>query len=511
MSFIQPLGQLRASVATYSALPLSGNNKGDIRLTLDIGAAYTWISNESSGEWVSWKRVTVSNYNDLTGRPSSSPLAIDDAIQSIRNLYLNYILMFFKSLIVIGMNTQKMFDGIIDVFSNLLTFDETKSSNYIYIKTPSLAGYDYFYTPKFNSNLDSYTKILVHGQGYNNGGFDAFRHTILNIEQSDVVSHFLDTVIQPSISEQPANICAWDMSLNDVANKNFTWDFWSYCTNQSGIQNLIEISSQICGTDDANFKIQKLDNGKIYVYMLTADGANPEYNEEERRYLPINPVEVELTSVSTLSTSTWYHIALQRQNGYLKLYINGVLDATSLTSSEKAIFTGYPADDIYLNNVRIGRDFFGYFDEIRYSHDIARYSSTFTPMTVPYNNPTNSAPCNNMVIQSNGFEANEAPSSARVVLFIQYPNLEAENLVPITDIKVYVSRDGGTTFTQATDLKREMDVMQYSLNQYMNSKVDFFVGTIDLHLQPNGKEIVYKITTHNNKDLLIRAIGINWK
>ena len=77
MAFIQNLGSLRSAVSTYANLPISGNTLGDLRIITDLGVLYTWMSSSGSGDLTNWKKVTVSSFNDLTGRPQSSPLAID--------------------------------------------------------------------------------------------------------------------------------------------------------------------------------------------------------------------------------------------------------------------------------------------------------------------------------------------------------------------------------------------------------------------------------------------------
>jgi hypothetical protein len=96
MAFIQQLGQMRSPATTYATLPISGNVLGDLRIVSDIGCLYTWMSSSGSGSLTDWKKVTVSSYNDLTGRPSSTPLAIDNIITCIRNIMMNYVLIMFK-------------------------------------------------------------------------------------------------------------------------------------------------------------------------------------------------------------------------------------------------------------------------------------------------------------------------------------------------------------------------------------------------------------------------------
>jgi hypothetical protein len=238
------------------------------------------------------------------------------------------------------------------------------------------------------------------------------------------------------------------------------------------------------------------------------------------KWYPVDPVSYDVTSVNTIAKEVWSHIALVRNAGYLKLFINGNLEATSSVADNQEICRY--RNEMYVPfyeggcAFRIGYNFTGRMEEIRFSKGIARYTSTFTPRTTPYNTPTQSAPCNNMVIQSEGYEANSIPTSARIVIFEQdavlsYEPEVVETVTPNTDIKVYISRDGGTTFTQATDLKYEFNIYQEVVWGSIYNNVNFLVGTVDLLSQPNGKEICYKITTHNNKDLLIRAVAVNWK
>ena len=147
MAFIQQLGSLRSPVSTYANLPITGNVLGDLRIITDLGVLYTWTSESSSGDLTNWKKVTVSSYNDLVGRPSSTPLAIDDAVQSIRNVMMNYILLYFHKIIADGLTVQKMVGGLLDIFQNTATIDETKSQNYLRIEEDGINAPNYFYIP----------------------------------------------------------------------------------------------------------------------------------------------------------------------------------------------------------------------------------------------------------------------------------------------------------------------------------------------------------------------------
>ena len=126
MAFLQRLGQLRSPVSTYASLPLSSNVLGDVRLVTDTGDAYTWMLSETSGSLSDWKKVTTSSYNDLVGAPSSTGLAIDDAVKVVKALAINVTLLAFQTVTGAGAAIERMFDGMVNQFT-----DETG------IETPS--------------------------------------------------------------------------------------------------------------------------------------------------------------------------------------------------------------------------------------------------------------------------------------------------------------------------------------------------------------------------------------
>ena len=90
------------------------------------------------------------------------------------------------------------------------------------------------------------------------------------------------------------------------------------------------------------------------------------------------------------TANVWYHIAVSRLNGVIRFFINGILQTTTLASTE--VISGPwrigAASDTtnYRWNGRI--------DEVRITRDVARYTTTFTPPTSPFpdaNYPTNVA------------------------------------------------------------------------------------------------------------------------
>jgi hypothetical protein len=90
---------------------------------------------------------------------------------------------------------------------------------------------------------------------------------------------------------------------------------------------------------------------------------------------------------SSLSANQWYHVAVVRSGsatGNLKIYIDGVLSATSST----AVTDNFNQTDI--GYVGVGRSaanpMNGYIDDLRITKGIARYTANFTPPTAAFPN-----------------------------------------------------------------------------------------------------------------------------
>jgi hypothetical protein len=96
------------------------------------------------------------------------------------------------------------------------------------------------------------------------------------------------------------------------------------------------------------------------------------------RASPLTGVNL-LTGSTTLATGQWYHIAVTRSSGTVKLWVNGTLDGSV---SDTQDYTGS-------GNLQVGRShssqyFNGYMDDFRITRGYARYTGNFTPTTTPF-------------------------------------------------------------------------------------------------------------------------------
>jgi hypothetical protein len=189
-------------------------------------------------------------------------------------------------------------------------------------------------------------------------------------------------------------------------------------------------------------------------------------------------------------------------SGTIKLYVNGVLGASVAGS---AMING--VEDLTIGADSNGEHLFnGFIEEVRVSKGIARWTAAFTPPAVEYSSdsytklllPLNVQTVPNMVLQSVGYVSNYVPTSARVVIFEE----DIDVMEPNVDLKIEVSRDGGTTFTACLIAKDQ---------EFGDGTLNLFSGSVDLRSQPNGELLVWKLTTQNNKDCRIRGVSLSWR
>jgi len=88
----------------------------------------------------------------------------------------------------------------------------------------------------------------------------------------------------------------------------------------------------------------------------------------------------------TMSTGTWYHLAVVRNNGNIQIYLNGTASTSSAVADSKNLIDG-ATNGIYIGyaNLTANNDYDGYIDEFRITQK-ARYTSNFTAPTKEFPN-----------------------------------------------------------------------------------------------------------------------------
>jgi hypothetical protein len=79
---------------------------------------------------------------------------------------------------------------------------------------------------------------------------------------------------------------------------------------------------------------------------------------------------------TVVSTNTWNHVALSRQSGNTRVYLNGVLDFSTATTFDFGTTKPLGIGGNYSTG---SSPFSGYIDDVRITKGYARYTGNFTP------------------------------------------------------------------------------------------------------------------------------------
>jgi hypothetical protein len=383
-------------------------------------------------------------------------------IELISTIY-NVMLLAFYRAIDQSKTIFNLVNGFMDEYEDESGIDTVNSTGEEYNSTND------YYTN--TTSLDAYTKLLLHGDGDNGSQTftDECGKTITpvgNAQISTSQKKFGNSSIKFDGTGDYLSIpdsTDWDIIGN--TSDDYTIELWFYLTT---INKTNAIWHQHVDGDHQLF-IDITPSNKIEVYFSNGS------------WIGIN--------TGSVGVDQWYHLALVKEGGVsdydLKLYLDGTLIGSSLNNTLTAALSA----PLYIGQY-VTYHFSGYMDEIRVSKSVARWTSNFTPSTSPYGS------AENFVLISNSVTADTTPSSARIVLFEE----DVDAITLNTDLKAYVSRDGGTTYTQVT-LENE--------GYYAVSK-NILAGLADISGQPSGTSMKYKIETLNNKTLKLHGAGVNW-
>jgi hypothetical protein len=109
-----------------------------------------------------------------------------------------------------------------------------------------------------------------------------------------------------------------------------------------------------------------------------------------------------ITSTSQIQPNQWSHVAVSRNAGVIRLFVNGVQEASANDSAVIESTTNEPLTIGRHSFGGNGSTWFGYIDDLRITKGVARYTANFTPPTVPFPNPFVPGPTADLLLHFDG-------------------------------------------------------------------------------------------------------------
>ena len=139
---------------------------------------------------------------------------------------------------------------------------------------------------------------------------------------------------------------------------DFCFEMWIKPTNLSGSRRLISSES---GNPAFIFR---LDGNKFSAYLKASGG--------QQSYMT--------SSNYTLNTDEWYHLAMTRESGQFRTFVNGILDQTSTYTHTVDVNS-----TVEIGRYVTGSEYYmGYMQDVRVYKGVAKYTKSFVPLTISF-------------------------------------------------------------------------------------------------------------------------------
>lgn len=147
----------------------------------------------------------------------------------------------------------------------------------------------------------------------------------------------------------------------DLLSEDFTIELWFNCSSFSGSTRTILSKDGVLNSTNAQYSIFIDSTGKVNATVGSGDSTV--YTQS-------------IVSGTTISTGVWYHLAFVRNGTTLRLFLNGIQEASAtqtgvMTTGNKNLIIGWEQDQ-YTSYY-----FDGYIDDLRITKGIARYTAGF--------------------------------------------------------------------------------------------------------------------------------------
>ena len=221
----------------------------------------------------------------------------------------------------------------------------------------------------------AFNSLLLHGDGTNgstvitdSSGSPKTVTAVGNAQISTAQSKFGGASIAFDKVDDRLTLAASSAFAFDTG--DFTIEFWAYSRDVSG------------ATQRGVFQISSATGGLSTSYINTIliyQGGNAAGGVLNGGLVAVVDNNFIGSSTAVLSINTWFHVALTRASGTLRLFFNGnvhssIANTSNLTGSNLVVGGSYNTAFLYD----------GYIDDFRITKGISRYNSTFTPPTAPF-------------------------------------------------------------------------------------------------------------------------------
>jgi|TARA_B110000263_G_C15238291_1_gene478091 hypothetical protein len=143
----------------------------------------------------------------------------------------------------------------------------------------------------------------------------------------------------------------------------------------------------------------------------------------------------------------------------------------------------------------------GFLDEFEDANSVDATASlyeTYDATNDLYSRDAGASSGQNFILVSTGQTASKgAPQSAAITIFEE----DVDAITINTDLKAFVSRDDGTTYTEITLADK---------GDYASSKQIWSGNISTVGDQPTGTTMRYKIRLYNNKNAKIHGVALTW-
>jgi hypothetical protein len=242
------------------------------------------------------------------------------------------------------------------------------------------------------SGIDGYTKLLLHCNGEDSSTVfvdsSSSGHTVTahGEAQIDTAQYkFGQSGLFDGTSDYLSTADSEDW---DLGTGNFTIDCWVRFANTGA-------NPTICArtTSSGNYFYLSWESG--FLRFRDAGGS------------------INFSAAFSISTNTWYHVAVSRSGNDFRIFKNGVQIGTTYTNSASMLARSVGLD-VGAMTMSANYEMNGWIDEFRWSKGIARWTSNFTPPTEEYSYPTEEVDINESFNLSDDWQISTNPEQGSI-------------------------------------------------------------------------------------------------